>query len=330
MNSLPNARGPVSRALIEHVSDPPHEFVAPTPTGDPLTDDDLHLALYHCYVLSYRGLAGVDERWEGHPSLAGARRTLEDFFEAGLRDRVLVVDAGGDVTDKLRAVAALDLGPSLSDFMQTSATRDQFLEFMIHRSAYQLKEADPHSWVLPRLSGRAKAALVEVQFDEYGGGRPERIHAQLFADAMAAAGLDATYGAYLDVTPGVTLATVNLMSFFGFNRRLRGAAVGHLALFEMTSSLPNRKYANGLRRVGLGASTPFFDEHVEADAVHEMIALHDLAGSLAQDEPAVTGDIVFGAHALAYLEAAFAGHLLDAWEAGGSSLLRPGASVRAS
>ena len=51
----------------------------------------------------------------------------------------------------------------------------------MHRSAYQLKEADPHSWALPRLSGPPKAALVEVQADEYGGGRPERIHAELFA-----------------------------------------------------------------------------------------------------------------------------------------------------
>ena len=55
---------------------------------------------------------------------------------------------------------------------------------------------------------------------------------------MDAVGLDATYGAYLDQIPGVTLATVNLMSLFGLHRRLRGAIVGHLALFEMTSSVP--------------------------------------------------------------------------------------------
>ena len=55
---------------------------------------------------------------------------------------------------------------------------------MLHRSAYQLKEADPHSFALPRLWGPPKAAMVTIQADEYGGGRPERIHAQLFADAM--------------------------------------------------------------------------------------------------------------------------------------------------
>ena len=38
----------------------------------------------------------------------------------------------------------------------------------MHRSAYQLKEADPHTWAIPRLSGSVKAALVEV---EWGAGR---------------------------------------------------------------------------------------------------------------------------------------------------------------
>ena len=57
--------------------------------------------------------------------------------------------------------------------------------------------------------------MVEIQADEYGNGRPQDIHAELFAQVMEAVGLDATYGAYLDQIPGVTLATVNLMSMFG-------------------------------------------------------------------------------------------------------------------
>ena len=85
--------------------------------------------------------------------------------------------------------------------------------------------------------------MVEIQADEYGGGRAERMHAALFARAMDALGLDSRYGAYVDHLPAVTLATVNLMSLFGLHRRLRGAIVGHLALFEMTSSIPNRRYA---------------------------------------------------------------------------------------
>jgi hypothetical protein len=167
-------------------------------------------------------------------------------------------------------------------------------------------------------------ALVEVQADEYGGGRPERIHAELFANTMSGLGLDPRYGAYLSVLPGITLATVNLMSWFGLHRRLRGGLVGHLAAFEMTSSVPNRRYGNGFRRLGYGPEvTDFYDEHVEADAVHESIAVWDLADALARDEPQLAGDILFGVRALLALEARWASHLLDAWRRGESSLIAP-------
>jgi Iron-containing redox enzyme len=221
----------------------------------------------------------------------------------------------------LREISERD-GPPLSAFVRSSATLEQVREFLMHRSAYQLKEADPHSWAIPRLSGPAKAALVEIQSDEYGSGRSEWIHAALFARAMRAVGLDDSYGAYLDVTPGVTLATVNLMSLFGLHRRWRGAIVGHLALFEMTSSVPNRRYGDGLRRLGLGEeATLFFDEHVEADAVHENIAAVDLAGGLVRQEPELYGSVLWGAATLDHLETSWAEHLLTSWRAGGTSLL---------
>jgi hypothetical protein len=163
--------------------------------------------------------------------------------------------------------------------------------------------------------------MVQIQADEYGGGDPARIHAQLFANAMDELGLDSSYGAYLDHLPGVTLATVNLMSLFGLHRRWRGAVVGHLALFEMESSVPNRRYANGLRRLGCGArATEFFDEHVMADAIHESVAAVDLAGGLARQQPELAADILWGAAALVELDARFARHIMAAWESGTSSL----------
>jgi hypothetical protein len=140
---------------------------------------------------------------------------------------------------------------------------------------------------------------------------------------MAAAGLDPRYGAYLDHLPAATLATVNLMSLCGLHRRLRGAIAGHLALFEMTSSIPNRRYATGLRRLGLDAATPFFDEHVEADAVHEAIAAVDLAGGLARQEPALAADVLWGAHALMSVDGQWSRALLGAWRRGESSLRLP-------
>jgi hypothetical protein len=331
MPPLPSSRGAISTFVLDALRREPHalaplELAAP---ADPLADDDLQLALYVCYELHYRGFDSVDERWEWEPSLLGLRAQLEAQFERALEAAVPPLDAGPlpapeEMDVALRAIADADEGPSLSRHLERDGTLEQFLEFCVHRSAYQLKEADPHSWALPRLGGAPKAAMVEIQADEYGGGRADRIHAELFAGTMRALGLDDGYGAYLDLIPGVTLATVNLMSLAGLHRRRRGAIVGHLALFEMTSSVPNRRYANALRRLGLGEeATAFFDEHVVADAVHENIAAVDLAGGLVRQQPDLCADVLWGARALVELEARWAAHLLDAWEAGRGSLRAP-------
>jgi hypothetical protein len=319
--TLPKPRGAASDALLTALRTPSQPLAA---TAGPESDEDLQLALYCCYELHYRGFDGVDERWEWEPSLLAFRAALERRFEAQLLE--LVGPAGdppppGDMDLVLRELAAGDQAPSLSAYIERHATLKEVAEFLVHRSAYQLKEADPHSWAIPRLWGAPKAALVEVQADEYGGGRADRIHAALFARAMEAVELDATYGAYLDRIPGVTLATVNLMSLLGLHRRRRGALVGHLAMFEMTSSIPNRRYAAGLRRLGLGEdATAFFDVHVVADAVHESIAAVDLAGGLARQDPRLGADIVWGARALLAVEGRWARHVFSAWSARASSL----------
>jgi hypothetical protein len=326
MDRLPPPRGVISEFLLEALGRDPHTLsrIEVPLVSDPLADEDLQLALYLCYELHYRGLPGVDDRWEWEPSLLALRSRLEEQFEQALLEVVPLSDDGvvADEMDlALRAVAEQE-GPPLSTYVQRKATLEQVREFVVHRSAYQLKEADPHSWALPRLTGAPKAALVEVQVDEYGGGRAEWIHAELFARSMRALGLDGTYGAYLELIPGVTLATVNQMSLFGLHRRLSGAIVGHLAMFEMTSSIPNRRYADGLRRLGLnGDATLFFDEHVEADAVHENVAAVDLAGGLARQEPRFASQILWGARTLAYLGDRWAAHLLSRWSEGRGSLL---------
>jgi hypothetical protein len=324
MLKLPSPRGDISGFLLDRLSRPIHALPAhPSPSDD----EDLHLALYLCYELHYRGLPGSDADWEWEPSLLALRRELEERFEAQLLERVPRMETAvepGEMDLVLREIEDADDGPGLSTYLEREGTLEHYREFAVHRSAYQLKEADPHSWALPRLSGGPKAALVEIQADEYGGGRPERIHAALFAKAMTALGLDDRYGAYVDVLPAVTLRTVNLMSFCGLHRRLRGAIIGHLALFEMTSAIPNRRYGNGLRRLGLGEdATDFFDEHVTADAVHEAVAAVDLAGGLVRQEPALTTDVLWGARCLLAVEADWARHLMGAWEAGTTSLRAP-------
>lgn len=330
------ARGPLSARLLELLRAAPDSDADLLPLAedalaratDLVHDDDIQVALFVLYGLHYGGVVDTDDGWEWHPSLIAVRRRLEEAFEAELR-RVVPVPplpepASSAVASALFALTAEDSGPSLSRYVASKADREQLAEFLVHRSIYTLKEADPHSWAIPRLTGRAKAALVEIQADEYGGGRPERVHAVIFAGTMRGLGLDDAYGTYVDHVPAVTLASLNMMSMFGLNRRLRGAIAGHLAAFEMTSSIPCGLYARGFRRNGFGPDvTWYFDEHVEADAVHEQIAGRDLAGALAEDQPELCADIMFGAAACLVVDGWAGKHMLDAWTAGQSSLRVP-------
>ncbi|QNG38196.1 iron-containing redox enzyme family protein [Geodermatophilaceae bacterium NBWT11] len=330
---LPTPRGPLSDALFSDLTTGATISPATLALADqaaatpvPLSDDDLQIALYVCYELHYRGFPEVDDRFEWDPTLLGLRAVLEDAFEAGLHTAAdpwvrSFVDPADSVDRQLAAMVAADDGPSMSEHMAKRADETQWAEFLTLRSVYHLKEADPHTWVIPRLDGRAKAAVVEIQADEYGGGSAVRMHSALFARVMGAFGLDATHGAHVDVAPAEQLATLNAMSFFGLHRRHRAATVGHLAALEMTSTVPSRRYASGLRRLGKGEdATLFYDEHVEADAVHEQVASVDMCGSLVADDESLRADLLFGAAVALELEARAGALALQEWTAGRSAL----------
>ena len=335
---LPQPRGPLSEHLCHLLLQQPRSFALPLEAlGDHLEDEDLQLALHICYGLHYDGFAGVSEEWEWAPGLLQLLKCLESRFLEILRreSRIRRVGPGGEVnvselSKQLRTLLTWEGGPSLSAYLCDDGDRDELREFVIHRSIYQRKEADPHTWAIPRLRGRAKSALVHLQTDEYGSGRPQRSHAELFATTMVALDLDPSPGAYIDQVPGVTLATDNLVSFFGLHRRWRGALVGHLAVFEMTSVVPMSRYASAVRRIlGDERAAEFFDVHVEADVAHGHIAATELVTGLAESDEEAAGDILFGAAALLGLELRFATHLLARWAEGASSLY-PAPSVLAS
>ncbi|WP_410595466.1 iron-containing redox enzyme family protein [Amycolatopsis sp. lyj-23] len=293
---------------------------------DVLAEEDLQVALWTCYELSYQGFEHVDPSWEDSLPLMRLRHALEHRLETGLRDLVHPMLPAGttapaEVPEALTGLVENDPGPGLSGFLQREASVEQFREFVVHRSIYHLKEADPHSFALPRLPSPVKAALVEIQADEYGGGHPQRMHSELFRTLMRALDLDDAYGAYVDQVPAATLAVSNMMSLFALHRRLLGALLGQLAVFEMTSSLPNRRYGTGLRRLGYSpAAARYYDEHVQADAVHEQIAAHDLCGGFARHYPEQTGTVLFGAAAGLAVEAHWATQVLAHWAAGRSAL----------
>ena len=104
------------------------------------------------------------------------------------------------------------------------------------------------------------------------------------------------------------------MSLFGLHRRLRGAALGHLAAFEATSSLPSRRMVQGLERLGFPEEiVAYYAEHVEADAVHEQLAVRTICGGLLAEEPGLEQDVWFGAFTCLDLEDRFARTMLERW-----------------
>jgi hypothetical protein len=200
--------------------------------------------------------------------------------------------------------------------VQRKADREQVLEILKHRSLYHLKEADPTSWVVPRLDTRPKAALMEILFDEYGDGDPNRLHHHLFRRGIEAAGLRTDHACYVDEAPVEILEMNNALSLFGLHRRLRGAALGHFAAFESTSSVPSRQLAQGLRRLDFPEEmAAYYDEHVEADSVHEQVAVRDVCGAFVEENPSERDQVLLGAFTCLDLEARYARTMLNQWGA---------------
>jgi hypothetical protein len=329
---LPAPRGPVSTALFARLLGEPGPMPSqltelvdalPETTVDARSDEDVQISLWTCYGFSYEGFDGIDARWEWEPSLLAVRGALEAVFE---RDVLAEVRMPEDLTPEGVPVWLMDLcGPStpagLLKFMHQNATLEQFKEMAIHRSIEGLREADAHAWAIPRVAGRAKSALVEIQADEYGGGMPGRSHAELYAILMSELDLDPEYGAYIDQIPAPSLSIHTLRSMFGLQHRWRGRILGNLAATEIGSSFINRHFTEGMARVGGSKKARlFYDEHIIADAVHEQLAAHDMCGGFVTDYPAEWEHLVIGALATLNIRGLFARSIVEAWAAEGTSL----------
>lgn len=315
--SLPGERGAVSAHVLRML-----RGVRPGPLpdvgGDVLVDEDVQLALWCLFEVHHRGFEDVDPDLEWDPAVIRVRRVLEDAHLQALRDltrdRLAQVGRQDDLPALVDTLLAVDDGPSLAEYLRRKADSEQFRDFLRQRSIYHLKESDPHAFVVPRLDGAPKVALAELQYDEFGAGRPAALHSTLFANALAACGLDPSYGAYLDEARATTLAVNTTMSLFGLHRRWRGAAMGHLAAFESTSSLPCRWITAGARRVGLPEDVAvYYEEHIEADAVHEQLAVRGICVPLVQAEPDLHDDVLFGVAACLELDALAARDQLAQW-----------------
>ncbi|HUR75346.1 MAG TPA: iron-containing redox enzyme family protein [Sporichthya sp.] len=320
---LPPPRGPLSAQMqaLLHGRRLLRRRGAAVGDADPF-GDDLHLALYTAYELHYRGFAGVEDDREWDPDVLVLRTALERHLLAALKAEVGPPDE--DVDAAIADLLAVDADDGVSAFLARHGTREQVRELLVHRSMYHLKEADPQAFVLPRLSGAAKAGVAAVEFDEYGGGRVSRMHAELFCSLMTAFDLDCSYGAYVEVVPAPMLAVVNFMSLCGLHRARRGALIGQLAAVEITSPPGAMKMVAAVRRAGGSElAEEFYAEHVVADSVHEQVMRADVIDTLLEAEPHLAADVVFGIRAAGLLDTRLDEHLLSAWSAHRSSLLGP-------
>jgi heme oxygenase-like protein len=325
--ALPAPRGPLSIAVLDALrGSAPAPCVteigsAAVEQADPY-GEDLQLALYCCYELHYRGFAGVGDGLEWDPGLLELRRQLEDAFLTALRAEVR---GGSDVAAEIDAllIEVVD-ARGVSHHLRRTGQLWQLREYIAHRSLYHLKEADPQAWVIPRLSGPAKTALVSIEHDEYGSGNPQRMHACLFAEMMTELGLCPDYGAYLDAAPAATLAEVNFMSLCGLHRRLRGALVGQFATVELTSSPGAHRLVQAMRRLRCApAAIEFYTEHIEADAVHEQLVRRGVIAPLLAAEPQLAGDVVFGIQTSTLLGDRLSDLLLRGWTQDRPTLRNP-------
>ena len=332
----PAVRGPLSRDLAAVL----------TGSGDPATpadtarhavqahadrpermllDDDLQAALATVYELSFQGIDGVDDAWEDDPAIAAVRRVLEEALDAALAGLTPPPPASGSLAQTLWDLTAPSGEPGFAHRMARRADLHDFREIAVLRSLYQLREADAHTLAVPRLPAAVKCALLEVQWDEYGGADPGRMHSRLFAATMRELGLRDRFGHYVDAVPAPALALLNVLSRYALRRGTVPELIGTLVAIETTSSLPSRNYAAGLRRLGFGPeATRFYDEHVEADAVHEQIVVNDLATGVAALYPDGDRRVAFGAAAYLAVEDLLFAQIAQAWDAGRSAL-RPSA-----
>jgi hypothetical protein len=310
---VPQPRGPLTEELFSAFRLGSDDFYAVLAVAPTATGEDAALALWALHQLHYTGFDGVPDELEWDPQLIRVRGLLERDLEARLRERVELPTGRSFTEDFFDWLDEQD-GPSLARFVHRDATAEQLHDLLRVRSVYHLKEADPTAWVVPRVGTAAKAALMELQYDEYGDGDPNRLHHHLWARGIAACGIEPALDAHLDLAPLEILEQNNALSMFGLHRRLRGAAIGHLAAFEATSSLPSRRMAQGLERLGMPQELiDYYTEHVEADAVHEQLAVRTIAGALLAEDPALEADLWFGAAACLELENRTAIAMFQRW-----------------
>ena len=160
---LPTPRGPLSDGVIDRVAFDAGESTS-CAAGRSARPAHRRRRPARAHLLLRARLLGLRRCRRPVGARAGAPAGPAELEHTFVRSIVREIGAP-ETMPPTQAVAALrdarrGDGPSLSGWVAEHATVEHLREFCIHRSRYQLKEADPHTWVIPRRPRAAKAAFV--------------------------------------------------------------------------------------------------------------------------------------------------------------------------
>lgn len=301
----PAPRGPLSAALIGHLHHPDEVALPATVADRELFDADLQVTLHIVNTLQCRSYAGVTPAVTETVEWTALHRALLDWFETAVRARTGPGDLDVPIETYVDHVLAR---PSVRLDEALAERPERIREVFVAKAPYLLHEADAHTLALARLEPRVQHPMAEIQAGEYGVGH-RSTHAEVYRTCLSHLGI--SEAAALDAADAPALAAANLTFLFASCHRLRGAAVGQLALFELDSVGPAERAKAAWDRAGLPeAARRWYDLHALADVEHARV----VRGSLLPAVAAIGGDLAtgfrFGVEATALLgEAVSAAHL---------------------
>ncbi|MGV9245430.1 iron-containing redox enzyme family protein [Streptomyces sp. NPDC003710] len=164
--------------------------------------------------------------------------------------------------------------PSPSErYLAEHATAAEFAYVAGQFAVDGLVESQSHLGVLPRLTHRARMAVMRVLIDEFGCGNEAREHARLYEQLMVELGLSTDPFHHAARACEETLAYVNLFHWLASRAPTPDYFLGAYAYFESSVLFGFRCYATACARLGI-ANGQYYDEHLHIDAFHsrEMIA----------------------------------------------------------
>lgn len=292
--------------------------------------DDAHRSLYALYA---------DRTWRApvkpRPEFADAAlRTIRANLEVGFRHHLArrrafaplaAGESGQAAADRIMALA---LGPHPHDkqewgrFVRDLASLEQLKEVVAQRSLFFLREPDPWIYAIPTLQGAAKAGLIDLLLDEYGWGKLERMHSNVYAAVMAALELPSETDHFETASSWQYIATLNHQWMCALTPEHSRRLLGTIYLTEATSPDAMTNYLAGWKRLGITDArvTEFYDLHVSADENHREVALEEVVMPVCNAEATALHEVALGIFDARTLEADFADHLVDSFTSGRTSL----------